>query len=610
MNNLYNKSNISLYIKETTILLLYKAALYGLTAVGTVYFISCFRMHVWIGIVLAVPFSYGLFATAQLLVNYIVFLFTRPRVLPERQDISSGGIPADTTVVFFRPVFAKTIPEMETVLGSMKQDIINNQEPHRNIKFIVIDNTRDEGVKSWTRNHIFKMQEEFGDDVVFYFHRNVQVDFFKKVGILHDAIMLLYDGWTRPRNYQGEQWAQWTKGLRNPGLPTWDFIQGNIEALGIMSPAEDVIAGKDIVLDAKKRMNAFLVCDADNVWPQGSLRKTVAKILNPDNAQYTIYQPSIEISNPKETRFIALNAMAREMYGFDMIARWRVYGFQPFYGKGAMHTENYVRDIILSEWLHPGKAASHDFQESLRANTVLMEDVYIWEKTFSNKLSEITRAAQWSWGDIETVRQFIFTPFSPGRRSHLQALLRLLINDAVFGVWLFGMMAAASIAGPTELINISRILTLFAFTVGITTVFPRMFIPLLNCLKKKPYVLPSPAPFRTDVFSVLWRGIWTTAVSQLIFSLDMVYKPRAVMHNWLQQRKGKPFVWKTGAMSEIEMAHPSVVKAYRQLWISTSAGAVIVILGIAGVIPALALLFLSPYAASFLLGPVAVKMTA
>jgi hypothetical protein len=36
----------------------------------------------------------------------------------------------------------------------MEMDIINNQEPHKNLRFILIDNTRNESVKEYTRKRV------------------------------------------------------------------------------------------------------------------------------------------------------------------------------------------------------------------------------------------------------------------------------------------------------------------------------------------------------------------------------------------------------------------------------------------------------------------------
>ncbi|MDH5174151.1 MAG: hypothetical protein OEW43_02710, partial [Elusimicrobiota bacterium] len=324
----------------------YKLALYNFSKLVLVIFATClyflcFHWNPLFAILMVSLFAYIVFGVASVMVNFFIYIFTQPLILKEREDVLKDGIPKDIKILFFRPVFAKSVEEMETLIESMKQDIRNNQEKNRNIKFIVIDNTRDEAVKQRTREMIKDLESQFGEDVVFYFHRNPRSDFFKKLGIYQDAIMLLYEGWTRPKTYVGGKWEKWTKGTRNPQEPIFDEIIGDINALGIEGTKEDIINGREVTIREGERPKISIVCDADNVWPRGSIRKIAAKVLHPENGDIVIYQPAIEVSNPNEDSYIRLNVLAREMIKFDPIARWRMYHFSPFYGKGAMQIEGY-----------------------------------------------------------------------------------------------------------------------------------------------------------------------------------------------------------------------------------------------------------------------------
>jgi len=550
-------------------------------------------------------FAYCFSGVASLLVNFFVYLFTKPLILPEVEGMAKDGIPAEVKVAFFRPIFAKSTPEMDTVLNSMRQDIMNNQEPAKNLKFIVVDNSRDENVKAYTCQRIKEMQGEFGEGVVFYFHRNVKCDFFKKLGIYEDAIMLLHEGWTRPGHYTDKKWEAWTKGTRNPGLPTWDVIMGDVRALGIDGSVEDILAGRPVKVDASARAKVAIVCDADNVWPKGQVRKLVAKMMHPDNKKYTIYQPSIEIANPNENGYIKMTVWAREMYGFDPVARWRIYKFAPFYGKGAMLIENYAPQIIRSEALHPGKAASHDFQEALHTWSVLLEDVYILEKTFSNKLAELTRVASWYWGDLETVRQYLLKPFEAGRKAHLFTLLRNVAGPAIFVFWAMGQILAWEFENLADMSRPDLLFWLFAVIVMSSSILPKIFSPLIGKFKKKCYPVAYLLLSQKNIFAIIAIALFELAASVLIHMQDLFYKPIASLRNYIQQTTGKAFVWKTGAMTEIETANATLLKTYRLLMPSVIVGCILLALVIIGLLPNAAALLLSPYIASFILGPAA-----
>jgi len=591
----------------------YKIALYNLSKLvlaifATCFYFFCFDWNPFFAIFLVPLFTYAVYGLASIIVNFFVYIFTEPLILKEKEDVVKNGLPDNVRILFFRPVFAESVTEMQTLIGSMKQDIQNNRENNRNIKFIVIDNTRDETVRQRTREMISDLEAQFGDDVVFYFHRNPKSDFFKKLGIYQDAIMLLYEGWTKPKTYVGKEWEKWTKGTRNPEQPIFDEIIGNINALGIEGSKEDIINGREVTIRKGEKPEISIVCDADNAWPKGSIRKTAAKVLHPENRDVVIYQPSIEISNPDEDSYIRLNVLARQMIKFDPIARWRMYHFSPFYGKGAMQIEGYVRDVIKREAIHPGKAASHDFQESLRAWTALVEDVYIYEKTFSNKLSELTRSAQWGWGDMETVSQFIFKKFEPGRRSHLYALVRLLIGNLTFSLWLIGTSISWIVPGLATMTRTKLFFSLIGGILILSILIPKFIAPIVNRFKRKTYELEIPEQGKS-IFIILRDGIFATVVSFLIHLLDLVYKPWALIKNLVNQIRGRPFVWKTGAMGEIETANVSLYLTYRKLLPSTILGILLVFAGILGLFRPIVVIFLSPFTASFLFGPAIIWVT-
>lgn len=589
-------------------ILFYKVIRYGLIIGLTyLYYISWQWNKFW-GILLSILFAYCVGGVVSLILHYLIYAFTSPKLVPGRHEILENGIPDDVMVVFFRPIFAKSNPEMETLLASMEKDIVNNKDAGGDQKYLVIDNTRDLNVREYTRRRIGELQKKYGYDKVFYLHRNHKCDFFKKVGILHDAIMLICEGWTRPKTYTSEKWAQATAGTRDPNEPIWDEILGDVKALGIQAEVEDILSGKDVEVKKGENFKIAVVCDADNFWAPGEFIKIASKVLNPENNHFVIYQPSIEIINPRENKFIYLTYLARRMYEFEPIARWRLFGFSPFYGKGVFNLPQYVEQIIKTEWLNPLKAASHDFQEALRAWCVLCEDAFIYERTFSNKLSELKRAAQWGWGDLETVRQFLFKRFQPGRKAHLFVLLRGLIATLVYDLWLLFSV----ILWETRLMVPKHPLLLWSLLGGIVIVsiiVPKFLAPWVD-RKKKRLFSHDLQEFDKPGTVILKQGIYELIISNLIHKLDLIYKPWAFIQNFIQQIQNKPFVWKTGAMGELETQNMTPLQVYKALWQAPVLGIIILGFIFNGWLSNLVAFVLLPYYSSFLLGPYFIWHTA
>lgn len=585
----------------------YKLSRYGLVLLlSYLYFIS-WQWNKLLGLFLAILFAYCVAGVVSLVMQFFIYFFTKPKIIKANEDILKNGIPPDVRIVFFRPIFAKTNIEMDNLLKSMEQDIINNKDIGGDQKYILIDNTKDEKVKAYVRNRIKQLQARYGEDKVYYFHRNPKCDFFKKVGILHDAIMLLYEGKSRPYNYLDKNWQVATEGKREPSQPIWDEILGDVKALGLDCDVSDILQGKDVRVNAPDKFKIAVVSDADNIWERGEFLKLAAKILNEENKDFVIYQPMIEILNPYDNKYIWLTNLARRMYEYEPVARWRLFGFSPFYGKGAFQVKEYVEQIIKSEWLNPQKAASHDFQESLRAWTVLVEDVFIYEKTFSNKISELKRAAQWGWGDLETIQQYIFKRFQPGRKAHLFVLLRGLITPLIYSFWLILSILLLRL-GAIKIVHPVLLFFLFSSIVLVSIIIPKLIIPLIDRRRGRLFdhkLLNLNKPN----FQIFKEAGIELIYSNLIHKLDLIYKSAAFLQNCIRQLQHKPYVWKTSAWGELETANIRAITVYRILWIPPLVAIFILGLVLNNFLPLWIGIILTPYIASFLLGPYLVWYT-
>ncbi len=344
-------------------LILFRISKWCLVGTVTSLYLLAHQWHPVFAILMAILFGYSFAGLAQLLMDFVVHVFTNPVILQEDTDkLRKSDLSSEVHMAFIRPICAKSMADMDTVLRHMREDVAANLTPQHSMKFILVDNTADAGIREHAQSRILEMQREFGTDTVFYFYRNPECDFFNKVGIFQDLVMLLREGWTRPRHYTDDKWKEWVNDTRDPQKPVWSEILGDLTALGIRTAKEKIFAGHDITVSDSGKIDIAFIADADNEWPAGQSLKIAAKMLHPANSHVTIFQPCIEVSNPDETRFIRLNTMARKMYGFDPVAKWRLYRFSPFYGKGAIRLAAYADEVIKKEALHPGKAASHDFQ--------------------------------------------------------------------------------------------------------------------------------------------------------------------------------------------------------------------------------------------------------
>ncbi|MBU0651061.1 hypothetical protein KKC59_04030, partial [bacterium] len=568
-----------------------------LTVVGVVLYVFCFDWTLIFGWILIGLFGCLFFGLASNVVNFFVYMNTNPVILKEEESVLKNGIVDKKNIVFFRPVFAKSFSEAQLMLGNLEQDIDNNKDLGKNLKYVVLDNTEDEDLKKQIQGAIEKLQKKIGKDVVFYLHRNKECNFLEKVGIFMDAVMLLTQGWTKPQKYTGAEWVEVSCGTRDTDTPIFDAALGDLSALGIEGSSEDIAKGNEIKITNEKKMDIAFISDTNIVWPKGEVVKVIAKMKHPLNKDVAIFQPCIEIKNSDENIFVKINSWSKDMGNFNRIANWRLFKFSPFYGSGAINVSNYIEQIIKTEWIHPSKAVSSNLQEVLKVETVLMEDVVVLEQSFSNKFAAFVSLCQYNGADIRDFKEFIVKNFEAGRRSVLYQFLRNMFGNCIFAFWLFLTTLSFIFRGGIQVKSAGWFLF---FMLSIVLV---KFVVNIFGLAIKDKVKLTSAP------TVIGVALIASIVGRLINLMDLVYDSAAFILNVISQINGKPVKCKTCAMKEVEAANITLLQSYSIFKISVITGSVLLFLGLVGVIPGYGLAFLSPFIASFIFGPFLVWFT-
>jgi hypothetical protein len=577
---------------------------------GLVIYINCFTGSFLFMLIMSVLFGYILFGIASRIVNLIVYFNTKPLILKQNNKIIEQGLTDNRIVAMFRPMYASSKEEAQINISNIEKDINNNKDLGKNIKYILLDNSEEQERVEESIKLIKKMQKKYGEDIVFYLHRSNECNFAKKFGVYMDAFLLLSKGLTKPSIYKNIKWSVWVDDTRNSKNSIFDVVLGDISALGINAEVEDIVNGDKVEIDVKKKLEIAFISDADNVWEKGEVIKLIAKMKHAENKDITIFQPSIKISNSEENGYTKLSSWAKDMIKFDSIANWRLFHFAPFCGKGAINVNNYIEQIIDKEYLHPGRSASHDFQESLGAWTVLLEDVFIKENTFSNKSAEFTRKSQWQWGDWETIRQYWKTKFEKGRRSHLYALVRGVFSNFVFGLWLIFTILTSVFKGGIE-VKSSGLFLFFLTSIALINIVVSNFLgSAAGQIQENKTKKGSIVKFNHDLITFIGVSCVQSVVYNLIYLLDLIYQPIVVINNMINQYQGKPFEWKTCAMLELETTEISLIDVYKKFKTAVITSIVLIFLTVIDIIPVYGFILLLPFIISFIAGPALVWYSA
>jgi hypothetical protein len=150
---------------------------------------------------------------------------------------------------------------------------------------------------------------------------------------------------------------------------------------------------------------------------------------------------------------------------------------------------------------------------------------------------------------------------------------------------------------------------LFSLIVLASILVPKLFAPLIDRRKRRLFVHQL-QEFEKPSSRIFREGIYELLLSNLIHKLDLLYKPWAFVQNFVKQLKGKPFVWKTGAMGELETQEMTPLQVYKSLWIAPCLGLILLGLVLNGLLSNLMACLLLPYYSSFLLGPYFIWQTA
>ncbi|UCD55254.1 MAG: (d)CMP kinase, partial [Candidatus Omnitrophota bacterium] len=230
---------------------------------------------------------------------------------------------------------------------------------------------------------IKKLQQEFGDDRVYFFYRQASG--------------------RKPRNYQ--YITAWLNG--NYDLADKDYFN-EADSLGDFNAIRNETRGRS------KVPYLFITDFGDYPGPH-MLTKLSKKMAHKKNKDFVLFQPRMRYHNADDSIWTKMHWVAQDMLWFTQEGLFRIFGRAQPFGKFGIKTEIYNKYLLeggeKSVWLSLDKDSyyveSHDYMEGSFLRCALVNDATMYESSPSSPLREETREAKWRRFDVKILTKFL-----------------------------------------------------------------------------------------------------------------------------------------------------------------------------------------------------------
>ena len=377
-------------------------------------------IHGWLLAVVALISFICVSQPAVTLVNWLVTLFVRPRLLP-RLDFSKGILPEYQTMIVV-PTMMHTEEQVDRLLEALEIRFLANR--HRNLQFALLTDFPDAAEETLP-----------GEDALLRAAKAKTEELNLKYGSAGNELFFLFH---RPRKW-------------NPREKKWmgyERKRGKLQELNALIKGNDknafqLIVGKESVYT---KVRYIITLDGDTTLPMESAWKMIGCLAHPLNHAvyserkqrvvmgYGILQPRVAVSLTAASGSLYASAYGNGQ-GIDPYTRASSDVYQDvfeegsFIGKGIYDIDAFERACSR---FPENRILSHDLLEGSYARSGLMSDVILYEEYPARYEADIKRRHRWIRGDWQIAAWVLpFVPGPDGRytRNPLSALSRWKILD-------------------------------------------------------------------------------------------------------------------------------------------------------------------------------------
>jgi cyclic beta-1,2-glucan synthetase len=546
-------------------------------------------------LILAMAVFVPILTVTSSLINWLITLWVKPRILPKL--LFKDEIPANYQTLVAIPALISSQTDINKLAHQIELHFLRNPEP--GLLFALLTDfpdadretlPEDDELVSYAIETIRQLNAKYGrsmqglnttaDDnsaLKRQFENNTHNDQSQPPVIEEQQLFYLLHR-KRLWNQSEGRWMGWER--KRGKLQELNLLVRGGQDLSFLP-----IAPGPMECEALQGIRFVITLDTDTILPRGAASRLIGTLAHPlNNAKfnetshqvisgYTVLQPRMEI-HPASANLSWFTRIFAGDTGLDLYTRavsdayQDLFGEGSYVGKGIYDVDAFERSV--KNRIPENTVLSHDLLEGIMGRAGLVTDITMVEDYPSNYFIQIKRQQRWIRGDWQLLPWLI----QPGRfgikfsKIDLWKMLDNLLRAALAPVLLL-IFILGTIAIPG----------LFGFWVAI--LFISLGIPLLTSMVRSTLLSLSGENISAAFHPFLWYLMrWFLAIAFLPYeaynSMDAIL---TTLHRLLISRKNL-LQWTTAAQT----AHLFGLEAHRQaIWLKMMASSLMVVLMVGGI---------------------------
>jgi len=433
----------------------------------------------WISVLLlAIALLVPVLTVSASLINWLITLRIKPRILPKLNFVD--GIPAPFQTLVVIPALITSNREIDNLTRQIEMTFLRNSDP--GLLFALLTDfadadsetlPEDEEMIRYATAEIEKLNAKYSRSIP---DCNTTTD--SSVTQLVEAGNLEYDERIQQPIVEGAKlfYLLHRKRLWNQSEGRWmgwERKRGKLHELNkLLRGSEDTSFSTDAGEtsdSAKLQCVRFVITlDADTILPRGAARRLVGTLAHPLNrakfndttgqvfSGYTILQPRMEI-HPRSANYSWFTRIFAGDTGLDLYTRavsdayQDLFGEGSYVGKGIYDVDELERSV--DRHIPENTVLSHDLLEGILGRAGLVTDITMIEDYPSNYIVQIKRQQRWIRGDWQLLPSLIqpakfrikFTGID--RWKMIDNLLRAMLAPSLLFIFFFGTISMPDLIG-------------------------------------------------------------------------------------------------------------------------------------------------------------------
>ncbi len=433
----------------------------------------------WVSVlVLTIAWLVPILTVSSSLVNWLVTLRIKPRILPKLNFVD--GIPAPFLTLVVIPAFITSQREIDNLTHQIEITFLRNSDP--GLLFALLTDfadadsetlPEDEDLIQYATAAIEKLNAKYirsipdcdpiTDSSVAHQVEVVSIESDKQIQppiVENDKLFFLLHR-KRLWNQSEGRWIGWER------------KRGKLHELnkllrGSMDTSFSTVTGETSGSAELQCVRFVITLDADTILPVGAARRLIGTLAHPLNrarfndttghvfSGYTVLQPRMEI-HPRSANYSWFTRIFAGDTGLDLYTRavsdayQDLFGEGSYVGKGIYDVDAFERSV--DRHIPENTVLSHDLLEGILGRAGLVTDITMVEDYPSNYIVQVKRQQRWNRGDWQLL-PWLLHPGKFGvkftgidRWKMVDNLLRAMLAPALLFIFFFGTISMPDLIG-------------------------------------------------------------------------------------------------------------------------------------------------------------------